>query len=126
MKYLLMLLTLTTVISANASTCAVAYQGEDTYGQRLDLQSGDSYRNLKRARSGHHESWDNKISSVRVMSGCTLITYQYQNFGEHYDNGRKIGFTKIYENNSSMRAKTFRWLNNMSDNRISSIKCFCL
>ncbi len=127
MKKLLTAVLMLSVFSVYASHCASVFTGKHAEGKRLDLYSSEGHKFLDTLKIDHHNTWNNKISSVVVKKGCSVIAYQYLNYGVDFDTHRNIGFVKVLENNSESRdSKMFNIYNDEVDNRISSIKCFCL
>lgn len=133
MKFILSVSLLIASLSAFATTpapnyCAVAYNSLDHhYSSTLVLQDGAAYNDLGEIDLSHsYGTWDNKITKVSVRRGCTLIAYQYQNFNRDYHSGRPLhGFSQVFENSSSKKFKGFI-LGSEANDKISSVKCFCI
>ena len=120
------------------SLCAVVYQYENLAGARLEIRDDSRVGDLRaiainndQDRCENHNdhdaglgTWDNQISSLVVEPGCTLVAWQYRNFGIHEQYGYPIGWKMVYENDSLRTDREFYSLYG-AKNLISSLKCFC-
>ena len=112
-------------LSASANFCATVYQGPYMTGHSLHLYDGTQVEDLGEFYLDDEgdATWDNRISSLSVEPNCKLVTYQYQNFGRHWDTGERIGEKRVYKAKHGV-VKEVSDLYGF-DERISSLKCVC-
>jgi hypothetical protein len=92
----------------------------------LVVNNGDRIKNLNRViMNDGSADWDNKISIVTVHRGCAMIGFQYQDFNIDYRTGQRLsGFAELFANRTAAETKTFV-LDSYTNDKISSVKCFC-
>lgn len=100
-------------------TCATVYQGTHFSGNAMEIKDGARIKNLGRYNMSYGDSWNNRISSVVVEKGCTLRTFQYNNFGRHYYTGQKIGARQDFFGPGAYPHMGY------TDNLVSSLTCSC-
>lgn len=107
--------------------CAVVFNTQSRHEtSSLKLMDGDAIANLNTVPLNNEAGdWDNRISRVVVKNGCTMIGYQYQDFGVNYRNGRHIGWSVTLENTGAQPNHEV-FMPDWQNNAISSLKCFCL
>lgn len=128
LKSILVILSFAAVTAqAGSNTCAVVYQGEHFTGQALRILDHTQISQLAdyTMSYGHHHnhynstSWNNRISSVVVNNNCVLKTYQYDNFGRHYDSNQRIGARERFYGPGHY--SNLGYMNDLT----SSLSCFC-
>jgi hypothetical protein len=113
-------------VLADSTTCAIVHNATDRDARHtLEIFAGESFGDLTKVGMTARQSWDNKISVIKVNQGCTLIGYQYQDFNINYNTNRPMnGFVATFTNHTSQKTKGYV-LNSNYNNAISSLQCFC-
>lgn len=130
MKALIMIATLlvSAVASAQAGNCAILSTSHSpSDAQNYSVYDGESISNLGKALDQNGRGFDNRIERLKVFKGCTLISYQYQDFNVDYNSGRTLNGWALVTSANPYNPKDPQttYLDATYADKISSVKCFC-
>lgn len=129
MKLFTMTLILLGSLAASAQTaCAILSTSHvNGQGSRLVIPANTSYADLGEIRGLDGRHFDNRVVKLQIVRGCSLISYQYQNFNVDYSTGQSLaGFTLLTESQPAVSENLQTvYLDSYYQNKISSVKCFC-
>lgn len=131
MKALVFVTTLfvSAMASAQAPVCAILSTAQHPHhGQELTVYPGQNINDLNQVKDENGRDFDNRVEKIKVFKGCTLVSYQYQDYNVDFNTGHSLGgFVLVSEANpNSHRNPQTSILDAYHADKISSLKCFCL